>query len=39
MTEVQPEYEYNYNEIGPNASEYHSPDIVSIVTLLQKQIV
>ena len=37
--DVPPENIYNYNEIGPNANEHQPPAIVSIATLLQKQIV
>ena len=36
---VPPEYIYNYDEMGPNANEHQPPAIVSIATLLQKQIV
>ena len=37
--DVPPENIYNYDEIGPNANEHQPPAIVSIATLLQKQIV
>ena len=37
--DVPPENIYNYDEMGPNANEHQPPAIVSIATLLQKQIV
>ena len=37
--DVPPEFIYNYDEIGPNANQHHSPAVVSVSSLLEKEMI